>query len=434
MRKEKRIVVTGIGPVTSIGIGRAELWDNLLAAKTHMVEEEFFVNGKRWDSYHYHKIENFDLSGFGLDNGALDWIKDWKSGDEIIDLSYMLAAVKLALDDSGIEYNPEKESDFGLVVTHENMNLVPFLSKISMRSFDILTDKNNTVDRETFYEKIYHDCLKVAYDTQPFMTLFHVGKVFNVRKHSLFICNACASGLYALETASEMIKNGHASLVVITASDHSDFYKYLWFKELGVYSQDGIIRPFSKDSNGLAFGDAGIALVLEELESARLRNAPIYAEYMGGGFSLEGWQVTVPKVGSNSYYNAMLKAFEQSGVSKESVDLICPHGVGSRIIDYYESKAITDMFGQNSRRPLVTVFKPYVGHTLGASALLETAILLLSFKNETVLPALHSENMHPDYRFSLVRQNEKVKLNKVMKICTAFAGYNAAAIFARLTS
>src|SRR3989338_2296996 len=222
MPNNKRIAVTGIGPVTSVGIGRKELWKSLLQGRTNIKQEEHFVNGELWDKYYFHKVDNFDIARFDIDNGALDWIKDWKDGDEIRDLFYLIAAIKLALDDSCVLYNPQKEADFGLVLTHENMILIPFLSKLSERAFGILTNKTNTPSKKEFYERVYKDCLKSGYDVQPFMTLFHVAKVFNVRQHSLFVCNACASGLYAIETASEMIKNGHNSTVIVAASDYPD--------------------------------------------------------------------------------------------------------------------------------------------------------------------------------------------------------------------
>lgn len=432
MTKDKRIVVTGIGPITSIGIGKDSLWKSLLDGKTNIELKETFIDKELWDRYYFHKVDNFDISKFGISKDLLGWVKDWKQGDEIVDLYYMIAAIKLALDDSGLTYNPHEENNFGLVLAHENMALIPFLSKVSDSAFSMLRDRSKELSKKEFYDKLYKDCLKSGYDVQPFMTLFHIAKVFNVHQHSLFICNACASGLYGIETACEMIKNNQNSTVIVAASDYPDIYKYIWFRNLGIYSKDGVIKPFSKDNKGLAFGAGGVAIVIEELKHAKKRNAPIYAEYLGGGFSLEGWQVTVPKVGSNSYQQAISKAFEQSKISKDEIELLCPHGIGSHIIDYYESKAITDIFGQNPKKPLITAFKPYVGHNLGGSALLETAILLLSLKNEVILPTLNSENTNPAYKIDLVKQKIKKKLQTVMKICAAFAGYNAAAIFRRI--
>lgn len=431
MPKEKRIAITGIGPLASIGTGRRELWQNLLAGKTNIKLDEAYIDDELWDKYHFHKVDNFDISRFGLDRGALDWIKDWKQGDEIKDLLYLLAVIKLAIDDSGLVYNPDAESDFGLVLAHENMALIPFLFKVSETAYNIMSDKSKQLTKKKFYDEVYRLCLKAGYDVQPFMTLFHVAKVFNVRQHSLFICNACASGLYALETASEMIHSNQNSSVIVAASDFPDIYKYLWFRDLGIYSKDGICRPFSKDSNGLVFGDGGVAIVMEDMEHAKKRNATIYAEYLGGGFALEGWQVTVPKVGSDSYQNAMLKALEQSKVKKEEIDLLCPHGVGSHVIDYYESKAFTEIFGDNPKKPLITAFKPYVGHNLGGSALLEAAILLLCLSNDTILPTLNSSNSNPAYKIQLVQKVKKAKLKTVMKACAAFAGFNSAVVFGK---
>ena len=199
-----------------------------------------------------------------------------------------------------------------------------------------------------FYEKLYRDCLKSGYDIQTFMTLFHVAKAFNIHNYSLFINNACASGLYALEAAAQMIKCNQSSAVIVAASDYTEIYKYLWFRDIGLYSGDGKIRPFCKDSNGLVFGDGGVGIVMEDLEHAQQRNADIYAEYLGGGFCLEGWKVTTPQIGSDSYQKAILKALKQSNVSKDEIELLVPHGVGSQAIDYYESKAITDIFGCKS--------------------------------------------------------------------------------------
>jgi 3-oxoacyl-(acyl-carrier-protein) synthase len=310
---------------------------------------------------------------------------------------------------------------------------MPFGLKISDIAYEMLINKRKIdISKKDFFDKFYRAFIKSGYDIQTFADLFHVAKVFNVHNYSLFINNACASGLYALETASHIIKNNQARVVVIAASDKPDIYKYVWFRDLGIYSSDGIIRPFCKDSNGLVFGDGGVGIVMEDLEHAKKRGVSIYAEYLGGGFDLEGWKITVPKIGNDSYQKAILKAFVQSSIDKEQIDLICPHGVGSQPSDYYEAKAITDCFGLTPKNPLITAFKPYVGHNLGSSALLETAALLLSLKNNIIPPTLNCENLDPKFNISLVRERMEIKFNTAMKICCAFAGFNAAAIFQKI--
>jgi 3-oxoacyl-(acyl-carrier-protein) synthase len=430
---KKRVAITGIGPLASTGIGRDAFWKGILEKRTGIDTREYSIDGDMWGSFPVHSVKGFDFARFDMDEMALAYMNEWKEEEPPVDLQYLMAAVSLALKDSGINYHLQ-DNDLGLILTHENMGLMQFLMKLSRISYDVLnTKEEEPISRKQFYEKLYQDGLKSGYDVQTFMTLFHVAKAFNIHNYSLFINNACASGLYALESASQVIKSSQASAVVVAASDFTEIYKYLWFKEIGLYSEDGRIRPFCRDSNGLVFGDGGVGIVLEDLDHARDRNAHIYAEYMGGGFHLEGWKVTTPQIGSDSYQKAILKALKQSNVSKDEIEVLCPHGVGSQSIDYYESKAITNVFGANPPRPWITAFKPYVGHNLGGSALLEAAILLISMKNGAVLPTLNYDN--PDskkYNISLVKEMQESEINMAMKTCCAFAGYNAAVVFKRL--
>ena len=432
MEKNKRIVITGIGPIASTGIGKNAFWKGIMEQRVGLSSREFSMDGELWESFPVHSVEKFDFKKFHVDELAMAYMKDWKEEEPPIDLLYLIAAVALALEDSRIKYESE-DNGLGLVLTHENMGLMPFLLKLSQISYDTLKSETGAnYSKKEFIEKLYRDCLKSGYDIQTFMTLFHVAKVFNIHNYSLFINNACASGLYAMETAAQMIKCNQSSAVIVAASDYSEIYKYLWFRDIGLYSGDGKIRPFCKDSNGLVFGDGGVGIVLEDLEHAEKRNAHIYAEYLGGGFDLEGWKVTTPQIGSDSYQNAILKALKQSNISKDEIDLLVPHGVGSQAIDYYESKAITSVFGSNPEKPLITAFKPYIGHNLGGSALLETAVLLLSLNTGIVPPTLNCQNINPMFNISPVKERLETEIKTAMKICCAFAGYNAAVVFRRV--
>jgi 3-oxoacyl-[acyl-carrier-protein] synthase II len=432
MENNKRVVITGIGPIASTGIGKEMFWKGIVDRKTGLNTREFAVDGDCWGKFPVHAVENFDFKKFHVNKLALAYMNEWKEEEPPIDLQYIIGAVSLAIEDSGINYEAE-ENGLGLVLTHENMGLMPFMLKLSQISYETLQSKEGSqLSKKEFYEKIYNDCLKSGYDVQTFMSLFHVAKAFNIHNYSLFINNACASGLYALENASQIIKCNQSTAVVVAASEYSDIYKYLWFRDIGLYSEDGKIRPFCEDSNGLVFGDGGVGIVLEDLEHAEKRNAHIYAEYLGGGFHMEGWKVTMPQIGSDSYQKAIAKALQQSNISKDEIELLCPHGVGSQTIDCYEAKAITDVFGLNPEQPLISSYKPYIGHNLGGSALMEAAILLLSLDNETILPTLNTRNVNPMFNISLVKDLSKSKVNTAMKICGAFAGYNSAVVFKRV--
>lgn len=429
MDKKIRVVITGIGPLASCGIGKNQFWQGLLEKKTGIKLEEYFIGDQLWDKFYLHKVENFDIARIGIEPYLLEQIKSWKKGEESTDLYFLLAAVKLAIDDAKLTFNRDN-NDISCIITHENPGLEQYFSKIIDLSFDALI--NNKITKKDFAERLHYGSIKSSFDLQTFMTLFHVTKTFGIHGYSLFLNNACASGLYALENAAQIIKSGRSRTVIIAAADYPRIYKYLWFKELKMYSPDGKIRPFARDANGFVFGDGGVGLVLESLENAKKRKAIIYAEYLGGGFSQEGWKVTFPMSGGDFYQKAVAEALAFSRVKIKEIDCVCAHGAANAIIDRYEVKAITDIFGIKFKRPLITTFKPYVGHNLGGSALLETAILLLCMENNICLPVLNTETIEPKMQIDLVREKLEVKLSTVLKTCCAFAGYNAAAVFKRI--
>jgi 3-oxoacyl-[acyl-carrier-protein] synthase II len=428
---EKRVVITGIGPLTPIGIGEDALWKSLLEGKTNVKLKEWKVDEELWEKFYVHRVDNFNINSFGIDKNKLEAIKVWKQGEEIIDLYYLLAASKLAIDDSKLEYNSE-DNNIGCIIAHENVGLEPYVSKVIDTSFEMLAKGNRSMAKRQFAEKFSYNTMRSAYDTQTFMVLFHILKTFNFHGYSLFLNNACSSGLYSFEAASQIIKTGRCPAVLVAAGDYPRVYKYLWFKELDMYAKDGKIRPFTKGAKGFVFGDGAAGFVLEDLDHAKKRGAKIYAEYLGGGFSQEGWKVTIPYVGSSYYQKAIKEAIAFSNINKSDIDLLVAHGTGNSIIDGYEAKAITDIFGAKPEKPLITTFKPYIGHNLGGSNLLEAAILLLCLKNNLILPVLNTEEVDPKMKIEIVKEKIKMHLRTVLKISCAFAGYNAAAVFRKI--
>ncbi len=429
---KKRVVITGIGPLASPGIGKDKFWQGLLQGKTGLKLEECFIGGELWEKFYLHKLENFDINKFGLDENSLDQMKVWKEGEEVTDLYFLIAALKLALDDSGLTVDPD-DNTMSCIVTHENPGLEQYFNKIIDIAYDVLKN-NKDISKKGFAEELHRRSIKSSFDLQTFMALFHVMKAFGIHGYSLYTNNACASGIYSIETASQIIKCGRNDVVVLVAADCPRIYKYLWFRDLNMYAKDGKMKPFAKDANGFVLGDGAVGIVLEDFEHARKRNAKIYAEYLGGGFSQEGWKVTVPMAGSDSYPKAIKEALQFSGIEKDEIDLACLHGASNLGIDRYEAKALTDVFGENPQKPLITTFKPYIGHNLGGSALLETAILLLCLDNNVILPVLNTKEVAPKTKIDIVKEKVNKKLRTVLKTCCAFAGFNAAAVFRKIDS
>lgn len=423
MDRSTRIVITGVGPFSAIGAGKDSVWDSVLRKHTGLTQEEFALDGKLIDKYFVHKIKEFNIERFGIDKQILEDILRWKDQKEPQDLFYLAAAAKLALDDCRINIDSNR---IGLVLAHENPGLDQFYTDIIDELYKLRQE-----DKIGFFRGINEGFAKRGHDLQTFVFLYFVARTLDIHGYSLFLNNACASGLFAIEAGADIIRNGKCDCVIVAAADKSSIFKQSWFRRLEMYAEDGLIKPFDRNRNGFVLGDGGAGIVFESLNSALKRKAHIYAEYLGGAFHMEGWKISIPDMGGNSYSMVIESALKNSGVNKESIDLIVPHGVSTPLTDAYEAKAITDVFGKNPQRPLITAFKPYIGHNLGSTALLETAILLLCLENNVILPTLNCQTPDPKLSIVPVRELIKTKLNTVMKTACGFAGYNGAVVFRR---
>lgn len=430
MNSNDSVVITGIGPICSLGIGAEKVMTSLRKNNSNFVNESFFVDNEHWEDFQKFQVPNFNISDFNLDVNVLNEIRTWKQGVSVIDLDYFFGAIKLALDDARIISNDNQDRKIGIVLAHENICFFPFVEKMCEVSFKALSGKKNK--KINFYKEIFKECSQAGYDVQSFVTLFQITKLFRIHGISLFINNACASGLYALETGAQLIRSGQVDVVIVAAADYADFFKYLWFKNLNFSSKDNLIRPFCKLANGFVLGDGAAALVLERKSQATKKIKKIYAEYLGGGFALDGWKMTMPNITGESYKNAITNALSASKCSIDDISLICPHGIGLPITDYYEAKALYDVFSRNLTKTKITALKPYIGHTLGASSLLETAILLISMA-ENFIPATLNHVQAPNkIKIIPTTQSEHTKINTYIKTCCAFGGFNAAAVFRRI--
>jgi len=434
MTNNKRIVITGIGPIASPGIGKDDFWEGILQRRVGLTFKEIRIDEDIWDAFYLHETDGFSIENFSIEETVLKEINTWKNGEEDRDLFYLLAAVQLALQDSNLSYDKES-NNIGLFLTVEHPGFECFCEDIvkEVMSFLDETSSRGVVSKAGVYRHVFDRFSRRGYDLQTFMYLFFVAKAFGLHGYSLFNNNACASGLYALESAARQIRLGDSQAVIVASGDvPSTMFKHLWFKEQKLYAEDGRMKPFSEKADGIVLGDGASAIVLEDLEHALKRNAHIYAEYMGGGFSLEGWKVTVPQIGSSFYQGTIREALRRAGLTPESIDLINPHGVAMKVTDGYEAKAMADIFGTGGDMPYVSAFKPYVGHNLGGCGILESIVLLLSMERNVVLPALNCSLDELKYEMNMVSELTRYSITSAMKLSCGFAGYNGAVVFRRL--
>jgi len=218
-------------------------------------------------------------------------------------------------------------------------------------------------------------------------------------------------------------------MVVVGGDVPEDGTKYRWFEDAGLYSTRGECRPFRTERDGLILGAGAAAIVLEDLESARSAGKRIYAEWLGGGFSSEGWKVTMPDVQSGRYAAAIRGGLRAAGVQPDEVTLITPHGVGASMLDHFEAESLAEVFPNGDRAwpPILTV-KAAVGHTLGACVLVEIIASLLALERKSLPEVIRCTDPDPSLPLGPQREARLTDDWVLLKCTNGFAGQNSAVV------
>mgnify|MGYP001609015978 FL=1 len=274
------IVITGLAPICSLGVGREEVWNGLLKKQTGLELIDYKIHNQSVGKFYKHKARKINIDDIGLDQYLIDEMRAWRREVEDEDFVCMLKAIQLALDDSSLEIGHGER--IGLIVSHENIGLESFCSNFfnQLLKVDSSRPKSKSI---CLFNDFFSANSRRAYELQSFMPLYHIAKLFNIHGYSLFINNACSSGLYAMEAARQTILAGKNRAVIVVAADYQNIFKTLWLDEAKLYCKDGMIKPFDTNRNGFVSGEGGAAIILEDMDHARRRDAKIYAEYLGGG-------------------------------------------------------------------------------------------------------------------------------------------------------
>ncbi len=415
------VVVTGVGPVTAIGVGREAVWDSLAAGRSNTCMRTLQTD----------VAETVDLPVASMlcvpEIPGLDVHERYLDGQDCPgyrDLSYSLLAMELAIADAGLEYDRDTNR-VGMVQAFE----APGVEATVSRLFQMMSGPPPTGGPPKAYEHL----ARQFYNMQPFLYVHLAGKAFALHGFSTSVHNACASGAFALEIAAQRIVSGQADAMLVVGGEAFDTaVRIQWFRDLGLYAGDGMMRPFDSESSGFYVGEGAGAIVIESAASAEKRGAQVYARYVGGSLAQQGWKQTIPDVRAMRLRDVMASVLSEASMASTDVDLIVPHSASTQLSDGYEAACIEKVFGSPGHNAVCTAFKPYVGHLLAGSGVVETICALLAMKNQTIPATLKSDTSRVELCLPLITERVEQPIKTMLKLSTGFTGHDAASLFAAM--
>jgi len=408
----RRVVITGIGPITCIGRGRENFWQGILAEKSGI-----------------RRISSFDASAFHV--RCAGEISDWNPEEffpphrlKRLDryAQFSVASAKLALDDAGFEYSRERPQDrvgvsFGTAlggVCKAEEQYIRFLKKGAR-------GVQPTLAVQVFGGSAHSN---IAID-------------FGFRGVGTTNSNSCASGTVSVGEALRYIRDNFADVVVAGGAEAPltsitvgafDIIKTMSRSDDPQFAS----RPFDQLRDGFVMGEGAASLILEELEHARSRGAHIYAEVLGYSLNNDAFHMTTPLPTGESCVRAMRDALVDAQLAPEQIDYINAHASSTQLNDSAETASIKQVFGKHAREIPVSGTKGYHAHPLGATGAIEAAICALALDRQWVPPTINYQNPDPACDLDVIPNHGRTaKLNYVMSNSFGFGGINACLVLGR---
>ncbi len=399
----RRVVVTGIGLITPLGVGNDATWSSICEGTSGVVGVSTF-DPSNLKTQIAGEVKGFDPNSF-MDP------KDAKRNDRFIQFS--VAATLLALQDAGLEITDDISERTGTFIG------------------------SGIGGMKTFYETVLTMENKGPSRVSPFfipnivtnMASGYVSIEFNAKGPNCSSTTACSASGHALALSAKFIQSGKADVMITGGSEAPliplTFAAFNSMRALSTRNDDPATasRPFEKDRDGFILSEGAGVLILEEMDFAKKRGANIYAEVLGSGMSADAFHITAPSLEGPT--SCMSAALEDSGLNPEDVDYINAHGTSTRLNDVNETKAIKTVFGENSRRIPVSSTKSMTGHMLGAAGAVEAAICVFALKNAVLPPTINLFETDPecdlDYVPHTARESE---INVALSNSYGFGGTN----------
>jgi 3-oxoacyl-[acyl-carrier-protein] synthase II len=426
---QKRVVITGVGPVTPVGIGKEAYWESLIQGKSSFRRISFPEKDmSQYRSQIGAPIEGFDLSHF-VEKSKLS--KHFGKTSQ-----FAIAAAWLALKDAGIEL---ERDDLGREGLHKPTGIYHLKELDAFQVGVVLGVGVEAMDlMEHFHARFLS---RGPRGISPFglpniylsAITSHVAQYFSIRGTSYAVSTACASATHAMINSFLQIQGGGEDLMVTGGADACITpYVFAGFDVLRAMSTrnhepNKASRPFDRERDGFVMGEGAGVLVFEELDHARNRGAHIYGEVVGFGMTADAYHLTDPDPDGKALGKAVKDALKMAGIRQEEIDYINPHGTSTLLNDRVETRMLKDVFGKQAYHIPISSTKSITGHLMGAAGGVEAISVLLAIEKGIIHPTLNYEFLDPecdlDYVPNQARQKE-VKFG--LSTSAGFGGVNSA--------
>ena len=406
----RRVVITGIGLVSSVGIGTETCWRNLVEGRSGVARITRF-DPTAFDAQIAGEVKGFD---------PLQFVEKKEVKKIDVFIQYAMAASQFAVDDSGLRIGPGNASRVGVFIASG----IGGFATIEREHSKLLEGGPGRISPFFIPASIIN------------LAAGHVSIRFGARGPNLATCTACSASAHALGEACEIIRRGDADAMIAGGSEAAitpmGVGGFAAMRALSTRNDapERASRPFDAERDGFVIGEGSGVLVLEELGSALARGARIYAEIVGYGASADAFHITAPCEDGDGAVRAMQAAL--GGIDPSVVDYINAHGTSTPHNDRIETLAIKRCFGDHARRVAISSTKSMTGHALGAAGALEGGITALAIHRQVVPPTINLEHPDPDCDLDYVPNTARpAAITYAMSNSFGFGGTNAVLLLKR---
>jgi len=411
--KGRRVVVTGLGMVTPVGLTVAETWENILAGKSGAAPIEAF-DVSAYSTRFSASVRNFDIEPYFS-------AKDARKMDVFV--QYGMAAGIQAMQDAGLEISEEMAPRAGAAIGSG----IGGIGQI---------EKNSEIVANSGPRKI-----------SPFfvpgsiinMIAGNLSMRYNLQGPNLAIVTACTSGTHNIGLGARLIAQGDADIMLVGGAEMATtpvgLGGFAAARALSTRNDDpeAASRPWDRDRDGFVLGDGAGVMVLEEYEAARARGARIYAELTGFGMSGDAYHMTLPPEDGRGAAAAMRNALLDAAMDPAAVDYINAHGTSTNAGDVAESRAIESVLGSAAGNVAVSSTKSMIGHLLGAAGAVEAIFSVLALRDQVAPPTINLDNPDEGCTLNYVPHTaQERRIRHALSNSFGFGGTNGSLLFSQL--